>query len=237
MTDRPPKRRFQPDITAAYFTPNPLLNQAENASHSTPRLPVSIQSSLLNVGMRIRKSVPEGYKTKSVYSSPSSTPDPSGGLLHGVNGYAEQLVPYCGMMKTGGYAMQSQHARPEVDALPCLWFEGDDELGGLPSSQESVMEEETGVLLAGGIMVEGGKRRRFVDDEDDGIERQEGWLEEGIRTDGRQITRHPRTTIALRPIAQARNRKSVASTRKSTGDGDFEEATFLRGLDECMEFE
>ena len=39
----------------------------------SPSLPASIQSSLLNVGMRVRKSVPEGYKIEPSFGSADST--------------------------------------------------------------------------------------------------------------------------------------------------------------------
>ncbi|KAI4139810.1 MAG: hypothetical protein L6R39_006096, partial [Caloplaca ligustica] len=201
-------------------------------------------SSLLNVGMRIRKSVPEGYKTKPQtkaktqirYASSLSSidQDQGGDGVDGFNGQGSgggyvELVPYCGMMKTGGFGVQSQEEE-EVDVpLPGTWFE----CAGLPSHQDPVGEQ------AGNGPMAGRGKRRFVDDEEE--ESNKSW--QGGETDGRRVRGSTEdvqasSILALRPIAQARNRRPpTTSMRKSTGDGDFEEATFLRDVEECMEFD
>lgn len=95
-----------------------------------PQLPDHIQSSLLSVGMRVRKSVPEGYKTpKPLSLTPSlhqptvvsSTPlrkphsafrDTHPTLEIPVDSLAatlqhqRELLPFCGLNKIGGYAEQ-----------------------------------------------------------------------------------------------------------------------------------
>ncbi|PMD30462.1 hypothetical protein L207DRAFT_520276 [Hyaloscypha variabilis F] len=125
----------QPSISS-YFAPStsssPSQHQTLTASPTTyssiPTLPANIQSNLLQVGMRVRKSVPEGYKTGSVYSgfslfSDSSSPisaSSSYGLQGGsVSGGQEkpkpktrpragarELTPFCGLLKVGGMAQQ-----------------------------------------------------------------------------------------------------------------------------------
>ncbi|KKY18858.1 hypothetical protein UCRPC4_g04755 [Phaeomoniella chlamydospora] len=96
------RRRFQVPITR-YF--NPADPSAFAPEHTlSPPLPETVQSSLLTVGMRIRKSVPEGYKTilhKQLISQPctlSSNSSPS-------TSYTE-LAPFCGLHKVGGLAVQ-----------------------------------------------------------------------------------------------------------------------------------
>ncbi|KAI4129217.1 MAG: hypothetical protein LQ338_002329 [Usnochroma carphineum] len=239
MTSRPPKRRFQPDI-ASYSTPNvPTADSPDTlrnwSSPSPPKLPTAIQSSLLNVGMRIRKSVPEGYKTQITKTSSllTDSQNQNDAGLYGRNpgrGYAE-LVPYCAVMKTGGYEVQSQGTL-EPDVMPAVWFDGNDEAEELPSSQESVEEPEA-VVVWGGIAVSG-QKRRFIDEEDHG---RESWGKVVERTVTSLSVKEIQASMALRPMAQARNRGPVGSMRKVTCEDNFEEATFLRSLDECMEFD
>ena len=99
-------------------------------------LPASIQTSLLNVGMRIRKSVPEGYKTrpKSPPTTNSYSPFRVEGNLH--RSYSSTgLLPYCGILKTGNI---EQEQTPSFDDLPPLISHDEDD-GGFPSSQESTL--------------------------------------------------------------------------------------------------
>lgn len=100
------KRPFQPSITS-YF--GLVASNTDNDTNSTsqtpglcPTLPPIIQSSLLNVGMRVRKSVPEGYKRRSKtvgYSHGGHTWNDGTGSIG--------LVPYCGILKVGGHSTQS----------------------------------------------------------------------------------------------------------------------------------
>ncbi|OJJ45583.1 hypothetical protein ASPZODRAFT_17034 [Penicilliopsis zonata CBS 506.65] len=86
------RRRFQPPITSFFSLAggsNNLDSEASTAaplprfSHThysaatsspTPLVPAKIQSSLLSVGMRVRKSIAEGYKTKAGQKQPSAFP-------------------------------------------------------------------------------------------------------------------------------------------------------------------
>lgn len=219
-TNRLTKRRFQTDITS-YFNRNcsDTPHHVEKPTTSSPEVPTAIQSSLLNVGMRIRKSVAEGYKT-----------EPLSPLLHGnsfgphttSSGYAE-LVPYCAMIKVGGYEVQ-----PRVsDVLPGLCFAEDESGGSLPSSQESVVELESAVRGSGAPSRAG--KRRFAEGMED--ERQGGMDDEAVES-----SMNISVPMALRPIAQARSRRPVIANNKGAYGGDFGEATFPRSLDEGMDF-
>ncbi|KAL2757683.1 hypothetical protein ACRALDRAFT_2025426 [Sodiomyces alcalophilus JCM 7366] len=125
-----------------------------------PLLPASVQSNLLNVGMRVRKSVPEGYKT-GTYSSfklwsdvdnahvPVSPSPPATQPARSATTASAQreLVPFCGIHKVGGLAAQQPLSYTgydgrdggELDNVPGL-----DEIPGLvTSSQESVESNAT----------------------------------------------------------------------------------------------
>ncbi len=144
------KRQFQPSITSYFHTAQDFSdNDSSDADgdhhhggtrlrtipqakphHPTlaPSVPDHIQSSLLSVGMRVRKSVPEGYKTPKGLASPPSTilqtplrkphsafrevnpaleamkipVDTSASTLQ----HQRELLPFCGLNKIGGYAEQ-----------------------------------------------------------------------------------------------------------------------------------
>ncbi|KAF2642129.1 hypothetical protein P280DRAFT_293752 [Massarina eburnea CBS 473.64] len=94
-----------------------------------PDLPDRVQADLLSVGMRVRKSVPEGYKTHKALSIPSITTTLAIAGNGGSKGtttmtetnysvkppqdavpddyqHQRELLPYCGLQKIGGYAEQ-----------------------------------------------------------------------------------------------------------------------------------
>ncbi|KAF2744107.1 hypothetical protein M011DRAFT_470767 [Sporormia fimetaria CBS 119925] len=131
------KRPFQPSITS-FFARDESYDggfdergaATTGRGHSSQRLrgardggfpdvPGTVQADLLSVGMRVRKSVPEGYKTHKtaalpsiqttmintntaapVASNPPREPVPDT-LLH-----QRELLPFCGLHKIGGYAEQ-----------------------------------------------------------------------------------------------------------------------------------
>lgn len=147
------KRPFQPAITS-YFARyddldsdndddprglNPSSRPQAYHQHAAPRLappvPGHVQADLLQVGMRVRKSVPEGYKTHSTKMSnlpsiqttlskpPTTTisldlkaprdPVPDA-FVH-----QRELLPFCGLHKIGGFAEQPTtniHLYAGVDA-------------------------------------------------------------------------------------------------------------------------
>lgn len=131
------------------------------AAAISPELPAHVQSNLLNVGMRVRKSVPEGYKTGSSYSAfslwadadadadagssppstaPTPTPAPAAGSALSSR---RELLPFCGIHKVGGLAAQpawsilSPSAPAAEDDLILLPVPALDDVPSLTSSQES----------------------------------------------------------------------------------------------------
>lgn len=145
------KRPYQPPITT-YFAPYDLDHSSDSdgergpnpntrvrigasgAKHQhqhqyqhTHQLPGSVQSDLLSVGMRVRKSVPEGYKTHKTVSLPtiqttlSVSPNRASTTTMTTDEYSvkpprepvpahvqhqRELLPFCGLQKIGGYAEQ-----------------------------------------------------------------------------------------------------------------------------------
>lgn len=107
-------------------------HHARAAQHShketlAPPVPGHVQSDLLQVGMRVRKSVPEGYKTHNnkmlalpsiqttLSNKPSSTSStttmtldvkPPRGPIPTDVVHQRELLPFCGLHKIGGYAEQ-----------------------------------------------------------------------------------------------------------------------------------
>ncbi|KAJ4360086.1 uncharacterized protein N0V89_000645 [Didymosphaeria variabile] len=145
------KRPYQPPITS-FFTSYDFGHSSDSDSERGPgpntrkrisasgakhqhqhqqhphQLPGSVQSDLLSVGMRVRKSVPEGYKTHKTLSLPSIqttlTMSPNGASTTTMTTIKEysvkpprepvpahvqhqrELLPFCGLQKIGGYAEQ-----------------------------------------------------------------------------------------------------------------------------------
>ncbi|KAL8737732.1 MAG: hypothetical protein Q9181_001389 [Wetmoreana brouardii] len=230
-TARPTKRRPRTDVTSylsKISTSTP--HHVEKPAHLAHELPPAIQSSLLNVGMRIRKSVPEGYKTKRVGCMPHTKVDGCG-VIHGANSGLAELVPYCGMNKTGGYEVQPRADVRVAYGSLFLEDEDEDEAGESPTSrQESVLQDESAVGM--GARSFRACKRRLVDEEEEEIKGNE--MEE-VRGVASHCTTDTPASVALRPIAQARNRRPIAAHNKVVDDGDFSEATFLRSLDESMD--
>ncbi|OJD34589.1 ribonucleotide reductase inhibitor [Diplodia corticola] len=117
------KRPFQPSITS-YFA---RADRSDPDAASSPicdqpppqglaAVPANVQASLLNVGMRVRKSVPEGYKTHKTLPPTANPSIPSHVQYKPQATFAPtmptsrptELLPFCGIHKTGGYDVQQQ---------------------------------------------------------------------------------------------------------------------------------
>ncbi|KAF2241161.1 hypothetical protein BU26DRAFT_182256 [Trematosphaeria pertusa] len=105
--------------------------QQQQRDSLVPSVPGSVQADLLSVGMRVRKSVPEGYKTHKTASLPSIQTTLSASTMHKPPSasaashhhddhsvkpprdpvpeplqHQRELLPFCGLHKIGGYAEQ-----------------------------------------------------------------------------------------------------------------------------------
>lgn len=129
------KRKFQPSITS-YFAQRDDLDHLDDPrgldpitrprlqqqrESLAPQLPGHVQADLLSVGMRVRKSVPEGYKTKSMSALPSiqttlaepTAPDalevkPPRDPVPDDFVHQRELLPFCGLHKIGGLGFAEQ---------------------------------------------------------------------------------------------------------------------------------
>ncbi|KAK3335435.1 ribonucleotide reductase inhibitor-domain-containing protein [Cercophora scortea] len=225
-----------------------------------PILPHHIQSSLINVGMRVRKSVPEGYKTGggggiyptfSLWSESSSDlkPTPSAPLPARQTSAMRELTPFCGINKVGGLAVQPS---PDLDDMP-----------GLTSSQDSLAS--TASTASRPTPHPSNRKRLFITDEEynDDCETTEEagaahggpWLKIDDWLDGEMSPRSlapvgwenarvmavPKRRGAHKP--QVSNGAAVVLAglgQENMAVDDFEEAPFLDyglGGDEMMELE
>lgn len=132
---------------------------------NSPPLPATVQANLLSVGMRVRKSVPEGYKTGnysafSLFDEHTNTiPKTYSTMVEGrsrANAIStpRELLPFCGIHKVGGLDTQPEHASPSIplsassfSLQPLLSVNGlpledvmtdNDDVPGLTSSQDSL---------------------------------------------------------------------------------------------------
>jgi hypothetical protein len=129
------KRKFQPSITSYFevrddFEHNDDLRgldpitrprhqdtrgvaqqqQQQQRERLAPDVPGQVQADLLSVGMRVRKSVPEGYKTHKISGLPMSRPTlavkPPREAVPDEVQHQRELLPFCGLHKIGGFAEQ-----------------------------------------------------------------------------------------------------------------------------------
>ncbi|KAM7209745.1 putative ribonucleotide reductase [Naviculisporaceae sp. PSN 640] len=151
-------------------------NSPERAPLNGPKLPAHVQSNLLSVGMRVRKSVPEGYKT-GTYSGFSlwSDTDSNGGTnradarpvpaVPDMGGNREltpfcgdykgrELTPFCGIHKVGGLAVQETAATTYYSPR------------SMPSSQESVMSNSSVTSAMEATSQAAMNRKRFFEEMD-----------------------------------------------------------------------
>lgn len=177
------------DATALSFP------EAAAAATSRPVLPADTQSNLLNVGMRVRKSVPEGYKTgtytamglfkeldhitEEVKNSSSSTlHTPSATQASTCTSSQRELLPFCGINKVGGLSSQPSFTFESPSPPTSHGFHlggagvpSIDDVPSLSSSQDSIKShtssQSTGTLSIGIHRPTTTTRKRVHDDGDE----------------------------------------------------------------------
>jgi hypothetical protein len=198
-----------------------------------PVLPASIQSNLLSVGMRIRKSVPEGYKTTSpsafkLWTDNTPLPVAPKPNQHTMRETSRELMPFCGINSIGGLSSQPEAASlvdVEEDDTPAL-----DAVPELTMSQESV---ESIDRTESSASPEPSRKRIF---EENYVEDTSKVWVERKPWDGaggpRSITSAGWRTARAMAIPRSRTKKTVTfmdrvDQENMMIDSDFQEAEFL----------
>lgn len=231
------KRQYQPSIDSFFQRNASNSNSAETSSQSplSPPLPAETQSSLLSVGMRVRKSVPEGYKTHKTmpaeaFPFPNTAPAnaaPMRPVYTSINS-SRELAPFCGLHKVGGLASQDSFAVPPSSAPPAFpsGHEAHNSMPGLSISQSTVQSTQGSTVSSQAPKLS--NKRSYneeIEDELDAYFDEVEAEEQMIPVGGRRIAK-------LKNSPRKQTVSGVAIYVPSDGvDGDFEEATFLAPME------
>ncbi|KAM5447888.1 hypothetical protein MaudCBS49596_005683 [Microsporum audouinii] len=239
------KRRYQVPITQ-YFSPLPSQQtETETCSHYNynapthsphPALPPSTQASLVAVGMRVRKAVSEGYRTKTTakatFHQPKATGQNEEHTRSSTAPVYTELIPFSGAFKVGNYGVQSFPQLSPATSEPMMTGIQLDEESLLPSSQESTQSVDSFISLPKPNPY---KRGFEIEEDDDDFDTQGSFFSQPTFV-------HSRATLLPRS-GKHRTMKSKAPTLKGrpeqenwdpafafdgVGGGDFEDAAFLR---------
>ncbi|KAI1054864.1 hypothetical protein LB506_006823 [Fusarium annulatum] len=193
-----PSQRQITSFFNARSSDEPAIAEADKPMQ--PTLPSNVQANLLSVGMRVRKSVPEGYKTKGtsafklwtdnapVHVSTATAKAPGKGV-------SRELLPFCGINKVGGLDTQPEFEDdvPDLDALPELTM-----------SQESAEGES-----------HDGSRKRIFDEDDDELD------------SSFDMGNHGNPRVMAIPVSRkGAGLRSFGQDNRNSGS-DFDEADFL----------
>jgi hypothetical protein len=159
---------FRPSAT----TPPPFnTNIAGDVPSIVNLAEASVQANLLSVGMRVRKAVPEGYKTGG-YSAFTLWDERNHVVADTANSRSRpnpfstsrELLPFCGLNKVGGFATQPEPSWTGT-ALSCsqTLVDSMDDMPGLTLSQETVDSNDP----ADSENASAKTRKRFFADEED----------------------------------------------------------------------
>ncbi|KAM0714084.1 hypothetical protein Q7P37_011048 [Cladosporium fusiforme] len=221
------KRQYQPSISSFFQCHGSTSAGSGSPSRVTsplsPPLPPETQSSLLSVGMRVRKSVPEGYKTHKtmpVPEFPFPSTAPTAALDQPRPSYntsnSRELAPFCGLHKVGGFAAPPSSAPaafPNSDNI-------NSSMPGLSMSQSTLSSTQSSIAST----IPGNKatNKRTYDEE----------VEDDMDAYFDEVEAEEQTApVESRRIAKLRRspRKEAPGTFTFTNsiEGDFEEAPFL----------
>ncbi|OQO05978.1 hypothetical protein B0A48_10074 [Cryoendolithus antarcticus] len=233
------KRQYQPSISSYFNRASSDGSITHTVSPLSPPLPAETQASLLSVGMRVRKSIPEGYKTHKTVGAlsfpfPSSAPPTAAPSVRPVfyTEHARELAPFCGIHKIGGYASQpSPYTMPPSSAAPRLATAAglDDFASTAPAlsmSQSTLSSTQSSTASSSCHEQAISKKRTYEEEIEDDMDD----IFDEIDAD------EERALAPMRLIAKARGtpRKAMVIERVAVVDDDFEEAPFLVPMDVGM---
>ncbi|KAG5978470.1 hypothetical protein E4U55_006181 [Claviceps digitariae] len=230
--------------TGGYDEATSSLSQAQTQASRQPPLPSSVQANLLSVGMRIRKSVPEGYKTcrpnaftlwtdptSSTYSASVTSTSTAAALPQqsAPRAPANELVPFCGINKVGGLGIQdtsyTRDTESDSDSDDQSHMPYQDVVPELTLSQESVESTAS----------EPSRKRVYIEDEFHEpptmlAQPHRGWDQE---VSPRSLAPSEWQSSRIMAVPKPRVRKSIwfggpdQESLAGIGNNDFEEAQFL----------
>jgi len=193
---------------------NELPRSQPVRSTLSPPVPDQVQSLLINVGMRVRKSVPEGYKThKTIPQKPAEQPQrppPSSAPASFMR--PNELQPFCGLHTIGGISSQQS----QNDAFPPALTYSQNTLQSSGSSFSSMTSTADALAST--------KKRSYNEDIEDELD---AFFDEEEEKDMMMQT--------TRPMARPRGRGKATSTdmiQTLNGDFDDDDAAFLQPMEE-----
>ncbi|KAE8380637.1 ribonucleotide reductase inhibitor-domain-containing protein [Aspergillus bertholletiae] len=236
------RRRFQPPITSFFpataGTDQPhsscpphlsYTHYSTTTSSPTPAVDAKTQASLLSVGMRIRKSVAEGYKTLIPNAENKSPLYTNKTLVVGGSTAYTELAPFCGMTKSGESATEpmSHPSSLSYNQMDQLIMDDGDAFSLPPSSQESIESVQTTAQ----------KRSYDCDDDDfegefDRMPTHSGSNWQNFLDPSTGMNSVTGRTILTPCLGQQRRQFVAMKTRTTISVDDFEEPTFLRRREE-----
>ncbi|KAK8851726.1 ribonucleotide reductase inhibitor-domain-containing protein [Apiospora arundinis] len=164
-------------------TPPALSTGVTSTPRSFTAASSTDQANLLSVGMRVRKAVPEGYKTGtySAFALWDEAGNEMAGAGAGDTGRSRanavstprELLPFCGINKVGGLSSQPSAETFSFNATTPIYqttirsadvMDGGDELPGLTMSQDSTNSNDS---ASSGVTGSRTRKRFFVEDEDE----------------------------------------------------------------------
>lgn len=219
------KRQFQPSINCYFSQRNANSSSAPERARSpmSPPLPDETQASLLSVGMRVRKSVPEGYKTHKTTGLPE-VPVPSTAPVRkmrtATSGMStKELMPFCGLHKTGGWSAQQAPASSAPAGLSGTSAGGDD-MPGMTMSQDTLPSTHLSFGINDQAYATNNRKRTYEEE-----------VEEDLDAYFNVLDSEP--VHIQRPVArmkQPARKLEQDAARRQHGD-DFDDAVFLAPLD------
>ncbi|QDS77501.1 hypothetical protein FKW77_000316 [Venturia effusa] len=111
------KKQFQPSITSFFARAHRENAALPLPTSSTPILDNAIQTSLIQVGMRVRKAVPEGYKTHRSVPALAEPVSTTPMITMNISSRPSELLPFCGIHKIGGLGEQPIPAVDTYEAI------------------------------------------------------------------------------------------------------------------------
>lgn len=220
------KRQYQPSISS-YFPADGTRSQPTRSPLSPP-LPAETQASLLSVGMRVRKSVPEGYKTHKTIGTdgfPFPSTAPAAPRTQQSPSYASQptreLTPFCGLHKTGGWASQPQQGYIPASSAPAAVET--DSMPSMTMSQQTMPSTQGSFTSLSSSRAGESKKRTFEEEIEEDMDAFFDEVEDEKMGAGRRPIAKPK--VGLRRAA------TDGVLVAGVADGDFDEAAFLAPMD------